>query len=76
MSDIENIYEGTLPRQLAFVLKQLEEMGVKRQDTDRSVAQSGSAAGLGPVGRRFKSCRSDQFGLKLTEQKKPQPPQE
>ena len=25
----------------------------------RSVAQSGSAAGLGPAGRRFESCRSD-----------------
>jgi hypothetical protein len=27
----------------------------------RSVAQSGSASGLGPEGRKFESCRSDQF---------------
>ncbi len=27
----------------------------------RSVAQSGSASGLGPEGRKFKSCHSDQF---------------
>lgn len=31
----------------------------------RSVAQSGSAPGLGPGGRRFKSFRSDQFFLPL-----------
>src|SRR5690606_35617618 len=34
----------------------LEYIGVSRT---RSVAQSGSASGLGPEGRRFKSCRSD-----------------
>ena len=28
---------------------------------DRGVAQPGSASGLGPEGRRFKSCRPDQF---------------
>ena len=27
----------------------------------RSVAQPGSASGLGPEGRRFESCHSDQF---------------
>jgi hypothetical protein len=27
----------------------------------RSVAQSGSASGLGPEGRKFESCRSDHF---------------
>ena len=27
----------------------------------RGVAQPGSASGLGPEGRRFKSCRPDQF---------------
>ena len=27
----------------------------------RSVAQPGSASGLGPEGRKFKSCHSDQF---------------
>ena len=27
----------------------------------RGVAQSGSASGLGPEGRRFKSCRPDHF---------------
>ncbi len=27
----------------------------------RSVAQPGSASGLGPEGRRFKSCHSDHF---------------
>jgi hypothetical protein len=29
----------------------------------RSVAQSGSASGLGPEGRRFESYRSDQLSL-------------
>ena len=29
--------------------------------TSRGVAQPGSASGLGPEGRRFKSCRPDQF---------------
>ena len=29
----------------------------------RGVAQPGSASGLGPEGRRFKSCRPDQFFL-------------
>ena len=28
---------------------------------NRGVAQPGSASGLGPEGRRFKSCRPDQF---------------
>ena len=28
---------------------------------DRGVAQPGSASGLGPEGRRFKSCRPDQY---------------
>ena len=28
---------------------------------DRGVAQPGSASGLGPEGRRFKSCRPDHF---------------
>ena len=68
MDNIEDIYEGKLPRQLAFVLKQLEEMGVKRQDTDHNISK--------PDGSWFKPKRSSQFGLKLTEQKKPQPPQE
>ena len=27
----------------------------------RGVAQSGSASGLGPEGRRFKSCRPDHY---------------
>ena len=41
---------------------------VETQKTDsipggRSVAQSGSASGLGPEGRRFESYRSDQFLL-------------
>jgi hypothetical protein len=27
----------------------------------RGVAQPGSASGLGPEGRRFKSCRPDQY---------------
>ena len=30
----------------------------------RSVAQPGSASGLGPEGRRFKSCHSDQYFMK------------
>ncbi len=29
--------------------------------SSRGVAQPGSASGLGPEGRRFKSCRPDQF---------------
>ena len=29
--------------------------------SDRSVAQPGSASGLGPEGRRFKSCHSDHY---------------
>ena len=29
----------------------------------RGVAQSGSALGWGPSGRRFKSCRPDQFDI-------------
>ena len=31
----------------------------------RGVAQPGSAPGLGPGGRRFESCRPDQFIKKL-----------
>ncbi len=30
-----------------------------RSNTSRGVAQSGSAPGLGPGGRRFESCRPD-----------------
>ena len=30
----------------------------------RGVAQPGSASGLGPEGRRFKSCRPDHFKKK------------
>ena len=30
---------------------------------NRGVAQSGSASGLGPEGRRFKSCRPDHLKL-------------
>ena len=30
---------------------------------NRGVAQPGSASGLGPEGRRFKSCRPDQKSL-------------
>ncbi len=33
----------------------------KKQRRVRGVAQSGSASGLGPEGRRFKSCLPDQF---------------
>ena len=32
--------------------------------TSRGVAQPGSASGLGPEGRRFKSCRPDHFMIK------------
>ncbi len=31
------------------------------QPSRRGVAQSGSASGLGPEGRRFESCLPDQF---------------
>ena len=30
-------------------------------ELERDVAQLGSAVGLGPIGRRFKSCRPDHF---------------
>ena len=33
---------------------------------NRGVAQPGSASGLGPEGRRFKSCRPDQNSLLLS----------
>ena len=36
---------------------------------DRGVAQSGSASGLGPEGRRFKSCRPD-HGIKVMKKAK------
>ena len=36
---------------------------VREEKIIRSVAQSGSASGLGPEGRRFESCRSDQSGV-------------
>ena len=32
-----------------------------RKNTYRGVAQFGSATGLGPVGRGFKSCHPDHF---------------
>ena len=32
---------------------------INYKNTDRGVAQPGSASGLGPEGRRFKSCRPD-----------------
>ena len=40
-----------LPKSLICLIK----------STNRGVAQPGSASGLGPEGRRFKSCRPDQL---------------
>ena len=37
----------------------------------RGVAQPGSASGLGPEGRRFKSCRPDHFDMKKAKIYKP-----
>ena len=41
--------------------KWLRKMGA--HPDQRSVAQPGSASGLGPEGRKFKSCHSDQLPL-------------
>ena len=38
---------------------------------NRGVAQSGSASGLGPEGRRFKSCRPDHLKMKKAKIYKP-----
>ena len=38
---------------------------------NRGVAQPGSASGLGPEGRRFKSCRPDHFFMKKVKIFKP-----
>tara|TARA_B100001123_G_scaffold424983_1_gene537218 strand:- start:118 stop:522 length:405 start_codon:yes stop_codon:yes gene_type:complete len=38
---------------------------------DRGVAQPGSASGLGPEGRRFKSCRPDHLNMKKAKIYKP-----
>jgi hypothetical protein len=34
---------------------------LRYNELGRGVAQPGSASGLGPEGRRFKSCRPDQI---------------
>ena len=39
------------------------DVGVNRRS--RSVAQPGSASGLGPEGREFESLHSDHFSLKI-----------